>query len=56
MTVRHIRDGIELEPIVKDENFDYQYQQAVTLSRKTILPVEIFFQKLLNLELSRVTN
>ena len=43
MTVRHIRDGIELEPIVKDENFDFQYQQAVTLSRKIILPVEIVF-------------
>ncbi|XP_014227450.1 MOXD1 homolog 1 [Trichogramma pretiosum] len=39
MSLRHVRRGRELEPIVQDRSFDFEYQQTYTLAREAkILP------------------
>ena len=39
MSLRHIRSGKELEPIVQDRSFDSEYQQTYTLGKEAkILP------------------
>jgi Copper type II ascorbate-dependent monooxygenase, C-terminal domain len=39
MKLRHVRDGMELERIVEDENYDYNFQQIRQLENETtILP------------------
>lgn len=39
MKLRHIRNGIELDRIVEDDNYDYNYQQVRQLEKEvTILP------------------
>lgn len=39
MKLRHVRDGVELDRIVEDDNYDYNYQQVRQLENETnILP------------------
>lgn len=39
LSLRHIRQGRELPPIVQDNQFDFDYQQSLTLEHETkILP------------------
>lgn len=39
MKLRHIRDGAELDRIVEDDNYDFNYQQVRQLEKEvTILP------------------
>jgi hypothetical protein len=39
MKLRHVRDGMELERIVEDENYDHNFQQIRQLENETtILP------------------
>ena len=37
--LRHIRNGVELDPIDFNHNFDFDYQQINFIKRVTILPV-----------------
>lgn len=39
MKLRHVRDGVELERIVEDDNYDYNFQQVRQLENETtVLP------------------
>jgi hypothetical protein len=35
MKLRHIRDGVELDRVVEDDNYDYNYQQVRQLENET---------------------
>lgn len=35
--LRHIRNGAELDRIVEDDNYDYNYQQVTQLVNETIV-------------------
>lgn len=37
MKLRHVRDGIELERIVEDDNYDFNYQQVRQLANETVV-------------------
>ncbi|XP_030383547.1 MOXD1 homolog 1 [Scaptodrosophila lebanonensis] len=37
MSLRHVRAGKELERIIEDENFDYNYQQVRQLANETVV-------------------
>lgn len=37
MTLRHVRDGKELERIIEDDNYDYNYQQVRQLERERVV-------------------
>lgn len=37
MKLRHVRDGNELERIVEDDNYDFNYQQVRQLTNETIV-------------------
>lgn len=37
MTLRHVRDGKELERIIEDDNYDYNYQQVRQLAQEVIV-------------------
>jgi hypothetical protein len=41
MTIRHIRAGVELEPIVQDKFYDFNYQALINIADnpRVILPV-----------------
>ena len=39
LALRHIRDGIELEPIDVNRNYDFNFQQFNFIPRVKILPV-----------------
>ena len=39
LTLRHIRDGVELEPIDINRNYDFNFQQTNYIPRVKILPV-----------------
>ena len=39
LTLRHIRDGVELEPIDVNRNYDFNFQQFNFIPRVQILPV-----------------
>ena len=39
LVVRHIRDGVELNPIDVNRNYDFNYQQTNFIPRVKILPV-----------------
>lgn len=42
MKLRHIRDGKELERIIEDDNYDFNYQQVRQLGNETVvLPGDI---------------
>lgn len=39
MKLRHIRDGVELDRVVEDDNYDFNYQQVRQLENETsVLP------------------
>lgn len=39
MKLRHVRDGVELDRVVEDDNYDFNYQQVRQLENETtILP------------------
>ncbi|KAJ6646050.1 MOXD1 like 1 [Pseudolycoriella hygida] len=37
MKLRHVRDGIELDRIVEDDNYDFNYQQVRQLTNETVV-------------------
>lgn len=37
MKLRHVRDGIELDRIVEDDNYDFNYQQVRQLPNETVV-------------------
>lgn len=37
MTLRHVRNGIELPRIIEDDNYDYNYQQVRQLENETVV-------------------
>uniref|UniRef100_B4MQU2 GK21375 n=2 Tax=Drosophila willistoni TaxID=7260 RepID=B4MQU2_DROWI len=37
MSLRHIRNGLELERIIEDDNYDYRYQQVHQLANETVV-------------------
>lgn len=37
MKLRHIRDGAEMDRIVEDDNYDFDYQQVRQLSNETVI-------------------
>lgn len=37
MKLRHVRDGMELDRIVEDDNYDFNYQQVRQLSNETVV-------------------
>ena len=38
--LRHVRDGVELQPVVKDMTYDFNYQNAIMLDEEvTIMAV-----------------
>ncbi len=37
MKLRHVRDGIELDRIVEDDNYDFNYQEVRQLSNETVV-------------------
>ena len=40
LVLRHVRDGVELPPVVKDMTYDFNYQTAIMLDEEvTIMPV-----------------
>ena len=39
LVLRHIRDGVELDPIDVNRNYDFNYQQTNFIPRVKILPV-----------------
>ena len=39
LKLRHIRDGVELDPIDVNLNYDFNYQQINFIPSVTILPV-----------------
>ena len=39
LALRHIRDGVELEPIDVNRNYDFNFQQFNFIPRVQILPV-----------------
>ena len=39
MVLRHIRDGVELDPIDVNRNYDFNFQQTNFIPRVQILPV-----------------
>ena len=39
IALRHIRDGVELEPIDVNRNYDFNFQQFNFIPRVKILPV-----------------
>ena len=42
MVLRHIRDGVELNPIDINRNYDFNYQQINFIPRVQILPVSVY--------------
>ena len=42
LSFRHVRDGVELEPLDVNENYDFNYQQTTSLSEVTIYPGGLF--------------
>lgn len=39
MKLRHVRDGVELDRIVEDDNYDFNFQQVRQLENETtVLP------------------
>lgn len=40
MRVRHVRNGIELPPLMQDERYDFNYQNVLHFREpKTVMPV-----------------
>ena len=39
LTLRHIRDGVEIEPIDINRNYDFNFQQTNYIPRVQIFPV-----------------
>lgn len=37
MTLRHVRDGKELERIIEDDNYDYNFQQVRQLEQEVVV-------------------
>ena len=42
LIARHIRNGVELDPIDVNHNYDFNYQQTNFIPRVKILPVSIY--------------
>ena len=41
IVLKHIRDGIELPPILEDNNYDFNYQVLIANSQKTLLVISL---------------
>ncbi len=37
MVLRHVRNGIELAPILKDEHYDFNYQSPIAIEHPIII-------------------
>jgi hypothetical protein len=49
VNVRHIRNGTELEPLMRDDHYDFDYQQTLPLTKhRQIMPVSTFCVIILN--------
>ena len=40
--MRHIRNGVELDPIDLNRNYDFDYQQTNSIPRVQVLPVSSY--------------
>ena len=48
--LRHIRDGVELQPIAEDKYHDFNYQNVFTLQNERVIqPVDFYLYILLNI-------
>ena len=45
LILRHIRNGVELDPIDLNRNYDFDYQQINYIPRVQLLPVSILISE-----------